>query len=139
MSEDASVGEGGEIEEGQTLDVSLVAGERLDKALAVALPALSRARIQALMAEGRVTRGEAVLDDPSAKAQAGDYEIFVPAPEPAEPRPEAIPLVVLYEDADLIVMGVHGRNVVDLALFGSTTNQVVRSASCPVLTVRTAR
>jgi nucleotide-binding universal stress UspA family protein len=35
-------------------------------------------------------------------------------------------------------MGVHGRNVVDLALFGSTTNQVVRSASCPVLTVRTA-
>jgi nucleotide-binding universal stress UspA family protein len=41
--------------------------------------------------------------------------------------------------ADLIVMGVHGRNVVDLALFGSTTNQVVRSASCPVLTVRTAR
>jgi nucleotide-binding universal stress UspA family protein len=39
--------------------------------------------------------------------------------------------------ADLIVMGVHGRNVVDLALFGSTTNQVVRRASCPVLTVRT--
>jgi nucleotide-binding universal stress UspA family protein len=38
--------------------------------------------------------------------------------------------------ADLIVMGVHGRNVVDLALFGSTTNQVVRSATCPVLTVR---
>jgi nucleotide-binding universal stress UspA family protein len=41
--------------------------------------------------------------------------------------------------ADLIVMGVHGRNVVDLALFGSTTNQVVRGASCPVLTVRTVR
>jgi nucleotide-binding universal stress UspA family protein len=40
--------------------------------------------------------------------------------------------------ADLIVMGVHGRHVVDLALFGSTTNQVVRGASCPVLTVRTA-
>jgi nucleotide-binding universal stress UspA family protein len=39
-------------------------------------------------------------------------------------------------EADLIVMGVHGRNVVDLALFGSTTNQVVRSATCPVLTVR---
>ena len=38
--------------------------------------------------------------------------------------------------ADLIVMGVHGRNVIDLSLFGSTTNQVVRAASCPVLTVR---
>ena len=38
--------------------------------------------------------------------------------------------------ADLIVMGVHGRNVVDLTLFGSTTNQVVRRATCPVLTLR---
>jgi nucleotide-binding universal stress UspA family protein len=36
-------------------------------------------------------------------------------------------------------MGVHGRNAVDMALFGSTTNQVVRRASCPVLTVRTPR
>ena len=40
------------------------------------------------------------------------------------------------EEADLIVMGVHGRNVLDLMLFGSTTNQVVRRALCPVLTLR---
>jgi nucleotide-binding universal stress UspA family protein len=40
--------------------------------------------------------------------------------------------------ADLIVIGVHGRNVFDVSLFGSTTNQVVRRASCPVLTIRTA-
>ena len=38
--------------------------------------------------------------------------------------------------ADLIVMGVHGRNALDLMLFGSTTNQVVRRATCPVLTLR---
>jgi len=38
---------------------------------------------------------------------------------------------------DLIVMGVHGRNPLDLLLFGSTTNQVVRRATCPVLTLRT--
>ena len=38
--------------------------------------------------------------------------------------------------ADLIVMGVHGRNVVDMTLFGSTTNQLVRRAVCPVLTYR---
>jgi nucleotide-binding universal stress UspA family protein len=38
--------------------------------------------------------------------------------------------------ADLIIIGVRGRNPVDLALFGSTTNQVVRHASCPVLTLR---
>jgi nucleotide-binding universal stress UspA family protein len=38
--------------------------------------------------------------------------------------------------ADLIVLGVHGRNPLDLAVFGSTTNQVVRRATCPVLTLR---
>ena len=40
------------------------------------------------------------------------------------------------EQVDLIVMGVRGRNALDLMLFGSTTNQVVRQASCPVLTLR---
>jgi len=34
-------------------------------------------------------------------------------------------------------MGIHGRGAVDLMLFGSTTQHVVRQASCPVLTVRT--
>lgn len=38
---------------------------------------------------------------------------------------------------DLIVMGVRGRGPVDMALFGSTTNQVVRRATCPVVTVCT--
>ena len=38
--------------------------------------------------------------------------------------------------ADLIVMGAQGRGGIDLALFGSTTQQVVRGARCPVLTVR---
>ena len=38
--------------------------------------------------------------------------------------------------ADLIVLGVHGRGLLERFMFGSVTNQVVRSASCPVLTVR---
>ena len=38
--------------------------------------------------------------------------------------------------SDLIVLGVHGRNPLDLTLFGSTTNQIVRRANCPVLTLR---
>ena len=38
--------------------------------------------------------------------------------------------------SDLIVLGVHGRNVVDRLLFGSTVEPVVRQAHCPVLTVR---
>jgi nucleotide-binding universal stress UspA family protein len=40
------------------------------------------------------------------------------------------------ENSDLIVVGVHGRNPVDLMLFGSTANQIVRRATCPVLTLR---
>jgi nucleotide-binding universal stress UspA family protein len=40
------------------------------------------------------------------------------------------------EHIDLIVMGVHGRNALDLLLFGSTTNHVVQRASCPVLTLK---
>ena len=40
---------------------------------------------------------------------------------------------------DVIVLGVHGRNALDLALFGSTTHRVVREAPCPVLTVRSRK
>jgi nucleotide-binding universal stress UspA family protein len=40
------------------------------------------------------------------------------------------------EHADLVVVGVHGRNPFDLALLGSTTNQVIRRATCPVLTLK---
>lgn len=40
------------------------------------------------------------------------------------------------ERADLIVLGVRGRGALDLGFFGSTANHVVRSASCPVLTIR---
>jgi nucleotide-binding universal stress UspA family protein len=44
--------------------------------------------------------------------------------------------VAAHEQTDLIVVGLHGRNPIDLALFGSTTNQIVRQATCPVLTLR---
>jgi nucleotide-binding universal stress UspA family protein len=40
------------------------------------------------------------------------------------------------EGSDLIVIGIRGRNPIDLALFGSTANHVVRRAPCPVLTLR---
>jgi nucleotide-binding universal stress UspA family protein len=39
--------------------------------------------------------------------------------------------------AALIVMGIQGRGAVDRVVFGSTTQQVVRQANCPVLTLRT--
>jgi nucleotide-binding universal stress UspA family protein len=38
--------------------------------------------------------------------------------------------------ADLLVVGIHGRGVIDRLLFGSTTQHLVRQAVCPVLTLR---
>ncbi len=79
-------------------------GVRLDKALAAAFPSLSRARLQALLAEGAVTRDGQPITSGSAKAQPGLYAVILPPVAPATPLPEAIPLTVLYEDADLIVI-----------------------------------
>jgi 23S rRNA pseudouridine1911/1915/1917 synthase len=80
------------------------AGGRVDKTLAARLPEFSRGRIQALIAEGRVSRDGAPVTDPASRAAPGDYRLEIPAPQPAEPQPEAIPLAVLYEDDQLIVV-----------------------------------
>jgi 23S rRNA pseudouridine1911/1915/1917 synthase len=77
---------------------------RIDKALAGRLPELSRARIQALIAEGRVSLDGAPVPDASGRAQPGEYRIEIPPPAPAEPAAEDIPLTVLYEDPYLIVL-----------------------------------
>jgi 23S rRNA pseudouridine1911/1915/1917 synthase len=97
-----------EVEDGEVLVAEItaeLAGQRLDKALAALLPELSRARIQALMAEGALTREGAAVDDASQKVQAGAvYELLVPPVASAIPAPQDLPLQVLYEDAHLIVV-----------------------------------
>ncbi len=81
---------------------------RLDKALARDVPeewALSRSRLARLIAEGAVSRDGAAVTDAKARVVEGDaFEIRIAAPQEAEAQPEAIPLVVVYEDADLIVI-----------------------------------
>ncbi len=77
---------------------------RLDRALADALPDLSRARIQALMGEGAVTRHGEAMTDASARAAPGQYRLEIATPRSPEPRAEAIALTILYEDAHLIVV-----------------------------------
>jgi 23S rRNA pseudouridine1911/1915/1917 synthase len=81
------------------------AGERLDRFLARRLPAFSRARLQALIRTGAVARGSQAELDLGRRVKAGEsFTVRVPAPEPAEPAPEPIPLAVVYEDAHLIVI-----------------------------------
>jgi 23S rRNA pseudouridine1911/1915/1917 synthase len=79
-------------------------GGRLDKALAAQLPDISRARLQALIGVGALSRDGRPVTEPASKAQAGRYVLVVPAPVAAEPAAEAIPLTVLFEDAHLIVI-----------------------------------
>jgi 23S rRNA pseudouridine1911/1915/1917 synthase len=89
----------------EEIEVTLVdpAG-RLDRALADALPAFSRARLQALMGEGAISRDGATVTDPSARAAPGVYRLVVPAARPPEPTAEDLGLVVLFEDEHLIVI-----------------------------------
>jgi 23S rRNA pseudouridine1911/1915/1917 synthase len=82
--------------------------DRLDRALAAHAPpdaSLSRSRLARLIAEGAVTRGGVPVTDVKAKAAAGEtYAIAVPAAEDSPIGAEAIPLVVIHEDDDLIVI-----------------------------------
>ncbi len=81
------------------------AGERLDKFLSEAFPALSRSRIKHLIEAARVYRDGVKEMNVSAKVKAGThYRIEVPPPEPAEPQAENIPLSILYEDAHVLVV-----------------------------------
>lgn len=82
--------------------------DRLDKALARDVPegaSLSRSRLVRLIAEGAVTRDGHPVTDPKTRPHAGEtYHIALAAAEDITALPEAIPLVVVYEDADLIVI-----------------------------------
>src|SRR5437868_4099558 len=80
-------------------------GWRLDHFLAANLPQLSRSRLQALIAEGRVTLTGETIGDPNKRVKPGDLiAITIPPPTPATPQPQHIPLTIVYEDADLIVI-----------------------------------
>ncbi len=81
-------------------------GWRLDRALAAALPTLSRERLKALISSGGVLgRGGVAVRDPAVKAQAGSsYEVHVPAPAPAHNEAQDIALEIVFEDDHLLVV-----------------------------------
>ncbi len=81
------------------------AGTRLDRVLATHCAELSRSRLKALILEGRVAVGGRVIRDPAYHAPSGEtITIDIPPVAPATPQGEAIPLDVVYEDDDLIVI-----------------------------------
>jgi len=80
-------------------------GMRLDRFLADRAEDTSRARIQTLIKAGKVSVNGTAVTSPKHAIQPGDdVALQLPAPEPAEPEAEAIPLDVVYEDRDIIVI-----------------------------------
>jgi len=91
-------------------------GARLDRLLAARLPSLSRSRLKALILDGQVTiqhvtvrhaanEAARTILDPSAQVKSGDIvTVTLPPPEDARPAGEDIPLDIVYEDGDLIVI-----------------------------------
>ena len=80
-------------------------GERLDVFAARLLPQLSRSRVRRLIDGGLVTLDGRPAAKAGVKLEAGQrVELTVPPPEPAELEPEAIPLRIVYEDDDLLVV-----------------------------------
>ncbi|HKQ55505.1 MAG TPA: RluA family pseudouridine synthase [Methyloceanibacter sp.] len=80
-------------------------GVRLDRFLSECLPELSRTRVQSLIKQGHVTSRGATIIDAKYRVKPGErFALDVPPTAPAEPRAEAIPLNVVYEDDALIVI-----------------------------------
>ena len=80
-------------------------GWRLDRALAAAVPTLSRERLKALISSGNVLSEAGVaVRDPSVKALAGRYAVHVPAPAPAHNEAQDIALEIAFEDEHLLIV-----------------------------------
>ena len=92
----------------KTIDVRLDAahaGWRLDRALALAVPTLSRERLKALIRSGAVETGGQVVRDPATRVRGNEsLSVAVPEPQPAHNVPQDIPLKVVFEDEHLLVV-----------------------------------
>lgn len=103
------------------------AGQRLDVYLAEKLPNATRAKVQRGIKDGRVTVNGAVQTKVSAPVASGDrIACRLQRPPPIEARPEPIPLDVVYEDDDLLVVNKAAGMVVHPA-YGNRTGTLVNA------------
>src|ERR1700726_573973 len=102
-------------------------GERLDRVLARHVAELSRSRLKALIEAGAAALDGRTIRDPSHRVNSGaTIHLDVPAPQPARPAPEPIPLDVVYEDDDIIVID-KPRNLVVHPAAGNWTGTLVNA------------
>lgn len=93
------------------------------------------ARVRELFADQQ-RRAEAMLDSWATAARSAGLTVSM-ALRSGIPHDEIV-ILAAQKEADLIVIGTHGRGGVSRALLGSVADRVVRLASCPVLTVHEA-
>jgi 23S rRNA pseudouridine1911/1915/1917 synthase len=109
-------------------------GQRLDKYVAQMVPDLSRSRAQKLIEEGLVAVNGRMAK-PSYRVEAGNLVVVrIPPPETTEVKPQAIPLDIVYEDEQVIVVNKPAGMVVHPA-YGHRTGTLVNAvlAHCPDL------
>lgn len=108
---------------------------RLDKLILARNPGFSRSRIEGLVKSGFVTVNGATAEKAGMKvSEDDDIEVEIPPPVPAVPEPENIPLDILYEDGDMLVLDKPAGMVVHPAP-GHFTGTLVNAllARCPGL------
>jgi 23S rRNA pseudouridine1911/1915/1917 synthase len=79
-------------------------GSRLDTFLTALLPEQSRSQIQRLIKDGRVKGPLASIRASSPVRTGQAYAVEIPAPAAAAPQPEAVPLRIVFEDPDIVVL-----------------------------------
>ena len=103
------------------------AGGRLDRLLATHIAELSRTRLKALIEAGAVAVDGRTIRDPGHRVNSGTaIEVDIPPPAAAKPAPEPIPLNVVYEDADIIVID-KPKNLVVHPAAGNWTGTLVNA------------
>lgn len=104
------------------------AGTRADVFLAAKL-GVSRSNMQKLLEDGRVKRGEKIIKA-NYKVRAGEmFVVDIPEPEPIEAVPENIPLDIIYEDDDVVVLN-KVRGMVVHPAPGNYTGTLVNALLC---------
>lgn len=94
------------------IEVDCIEAQRIDQFLVSRLPELSRSRIQSLLKSGDILLNNAKAKAKQSVSSGDQIQVIIPEPKTAEAQPQDIPLNVLYEDQDIIVVNkAHGMVV----------------------------
>jgi 23S rRNA pseudouridine1911/1915/1917 synthase len=119
------------------VEASDAADPRLDVWLTNQLPEFSRARLQKLIAQGQIQVAQRICTDKQYRLKSGDRVcISIPPPDTLELIPEAMPLDILYEDEQLLIIDKPAGMVVHPSA-GHDTGTLVHAllAHCPLSSI----